>query len=163
MGIGIFEQCCSLSKRHEEVYFSVKGTKVVWIGLSFDLNGIGHSGVTRGLICSLWAQIYREEKVHGDVILFAPLPQQSLRCCVCAPNNQPWKRWYIPHSVWGCSISDPYLKTSKHQEQNKVQTHHSTRATLHICCCFHDRHVTPKLTVSPAWCTVQPPGYDCSC
>lgn len=78
MGIGIFEQCCSLSKRHEEVYFYVKGTKVVWIVLSFDLNGIGHPGVTRGLICSLWAQIYREEKVHGDVNLFAPLPKQSL-------------------------------------------------------------------------------------
>lgn len=50
MGTGTFEQCCSLSKRREEVYFYVKGPKDVWMVLSFDLNSRGHSGVTRGLV-----------------------------------------------------------------------------------------------------------------
>lgn len=74
MRIGTFELCCILSRRYEEIYFYVKVTKAVLIVLSFDLNDISHSGVTRGLICSLQAQIYREEKVHA--ILFAPLSQQ---------------------------------------------------------------------------------------
>jgi len=89
MRISISEQCWILSRTHEGI--DVKVTKVVLIVLSFDLKGIGLSGVTRGLICSLWAQIYREENVHGDAILFAPLPQQSLGRCVCAPTNQPWE------------------------------------------------------------------------
>lgn len=95
----------------QETWIYVKGTIVVLIVLSFDLNGIGPSGVTRGLICSIRTQIYREEKVHGDAIPFVRLPQQSLGWC---------EQWYspLPIQFGAASAFNTYLKISKHQKQN---------------------------------------------
>lgn len=52
----------------------VKGTTAILTEFEWHRSFWSHKGSK----CSLWAQIYREEKLHGDAILFAPLPWERL-------------------------------------------------------------------------------------